>query len=247
MAHSSHLIFIGTILVIPTLILATTTEEPDSMEAAFNEFFECRGRSDKRKELMLECTSKQYTEEKINETMALYNETKYVKSKHICRKQDEIFQCLREAVDDFKSFSNKSVTMVPFVGGLVEESIRALCDNDAELLSVLMNEDQSTCSSNVSSECQSRLGGANDFSGVAICDYPEEDIFDQKFICQKYLDFMECAEAKFDKCSEEMKKAVTRIISKWKQETSCSNYLDNIPKNYYFNGHDVLSAECDQL
>ncbi|XP_046384049.1 uncharacterized protein LOC124154393 isoform X3 [Ischnura elegans] len=69
--------------------------------------------------------------------MVLYNETKYVKSKHICRKQDEIFQCLRETVNELKTFSNKSVTMVPFVGGLVEESIRGLCDNDAELLSAV--------------------------------------------------------------------------------------------------------------
>ncbi|XP_046384001.1 uncharacterized protein LOC124154364 isoform X2 [Ischnura elegans] len=233
MATSIHLIFIGTILVIPTLILATTTEAPNSLEAEFHEFFECRSRSNKRRDLLHECISKEFTVEKINATMALHNETKYMLSKHTCRKQDEIVQCIRESVDELKTFSNKSVTMVPFVGGLVEESIRALCDNDAELLSVFMNEDQSTCFSNVSKLCRSRLGGADDFSEVAICDYPlpEEDIFDQKFICQRFLDFMECSEAKFDKCSEEMKVAATRIISKWKYETSCSKYLDNDPKN----------------
>ncbi|XP_046384000.1 uncharacterized protein LOC124154364 isoform X1 [Ischnura elegans] len=233
MAPSMHLIFIGAILVVPTHILATTTEEPDISDATFNEFIECSSRANERNEIMKECILLEFTEEKINARLALHDETDHIKSKHVCRKQEEIFQCIREAADDLKSFSNQSVVMVPFVSGLVEESIRALCDNDAELLSVFMNEDQSTCFSNVWSECRSSLGGADDFSEVAICDYPlpEEDNLDQKFICQRFLDFMECSEAKFDKCSEEMKVAATRIISKWKYETSCSKYLDNDPKN----------------
>ncbi|XP_046384009.1 uncharacterized protein LOC124154370 [Ischnura elegans] len=233
MASSIHLIFIGTILVIPTLIIATTTEEPDFVDAAFQQLIECGIRYNEEEELFYQCTSKEFTEEMINATMALHNETNYMKSKHICRKQEEIFQCIGKTVNEFKSVSNKSGTMAPFLGGLVEESIRALCDNDAELLSLFMNEGQNTCFSNVTSECRSRLDRADHIPLIAICDFPipEMDVLDQNYFCQKYLDFMECSEEKFDKCSEEMKKAMTRIISKWKQETSCSKYLENIPKN----------------
>ncbi|XP_046384006.1 uncharacterized protein LOC124154367 [Ischnura elegans] len=233
MAPSIHLIFIGAILVIPILILATTTEEPGISDATFIEYIKCSRRANERKVIMKECISREFTEEKINATLALHNETEYIKSKHACRKQDEIFRCIREAADDLKSFSNQSVVMVPFVSGMLEESIRALCDNDAELLSVLMNEYQGNCSSSVADECEPKLAGADEFDDVAICDFPipQPVDLDQKYICQKYLDFMECSEAKIDRCSEEMKEAVTRMIFKWKHETTCSKYLDNVPEN----------------
>ncbi|XP_046384008.1 uncharacterized protein LOC124154369 [Ischnura elegans] len=233
MAPTIHLIIIGAILVIPTLILATPTEEPDISDATFIDYIECSRRANKRKEIMKECISLEFTEEKINATLALHNETEYIKSKHACRKQDEILQCIREAGDDLKSFSNQSVVMVPFVSGMSEESIRALCDNDAELLNVLMNETQGHCSSIVAIQCEPKLAGADDFDNFEICDnpIPQPVDLDQKYICQKFLDFMECLEANIDRCSEEMKEAVTRIIFKWKHETTCSNYLDNVPEN----------------
>ncbi|XP_046384017.1 uncharacterized protein LOC124154378 isoform X1 [Ischnura elegans] len=225
MATTRHLIVFGAAMALAALVLAYPTPLPfEPLEG----FFECRQKTLAQRGVMKECLGEDFTDEAMNATMELYKDSRCPLCKHVCSKQDVIRRCLRESWDVLALLSNKSVEMVPFVRSLVEESLHTLCDNDAALLSVFLDEENSQCLTDAWRTCQSRLEGAEDFNLIAFCDFtdiPDLDPYSKPFICQKYMDLFECGEEETGRCSEELKTSVTQVMSIWRNQTSCSKYF----------------------
>ncbi|XP_046384004.1 uncharacterized protein LOC124154365 isoform X2 [Ischnura elegans] len=225
MKTSCHLlIVIGAVMVFSTHILCSTNDPSgNTCEVSLD----CQNQVQERTRIFRSCFDHDFSDEEVNVTMSMYNQTKCLYCKHLCRKQSEVLRCIRESEGLFISLSNKSAQMVPFVRELVELSLQTLCENDAELITAFLDEDQGDCLTSSWYECKPHFEGAHDFTRIAYCDLvnPENDPYTKQFICRKYLDFLTCAEKVTEKCSSEMKNSTQILINKWRNTEQCSKYL----------------------
>ncbi|XP_046384018.1 uncharacterized protein LOC124154378 isoform X2 [Ischnura elegans] len=227
MVSPRQLMILGSFVGLFTLILSNPNAPPfEDTE----EFWECRGKSLAQRSKFDECLNEDFSEEEVNATVAMYPDSNCIVCKHLCRKQDVVQRCIRETSDVLRTFSNKSEEMIPFVKNMVEESLLALCDNDGRLINVFLNDDNADCLNSSWRACEHLLEGAGNFNRIAVCDFtePESDPYSKEFICQKYLDLLECGKVESGKCSEEMKNSLTGVISKWREGAFCGKYLNTL-------------------
>ncbi|XP_071441058.1 uncharacterized protein [Hetaerina americana] len=190
-------------------------------------YFECRRKIRVQRDLFKDCNYNHFAALELNETRRLYDNIKCVECMHVCRKQDNITECIRESALALQLLSNRSAHMVPFAEKLFETAISTICDNDGKMITVYDDEDNKNCIKKSWQECKARLERVDDLESVAFCDIEDEEIehYTKDFICQKILDFLECAERGVKSCSTDVQNSVTILMTKLRTMEPCSQYF----------------------
>ncbi|XP_071441442.1 uncharacterized protein [Hetaerina americana] len=226
MSSLSLLITFGVFITCSTLVLSDSFESSPDYEI-WKEYFECQRKSRVQRLAFKECISNNFEALELNETQRLYNKINCVECMHFCRKQDNITECFRESALTLQLLSNKSAHMVPFVEKLFETTVTTICDNDGKMITVYDDEDNKNCIKKSGRECKDRLGMVNELESVAYCDTadPEIEAYTKDNICQKMLDFLECAEKSVKSCSIDVQDSVSILMTKLRNMEPCSQYL----------------------
>ncbi|XP_071441057.1 uncharacterized protein [Hetaerina americana] len=226
MSSLSLLTIFGVFITCSTLVLSDSFESSPEYEQ-YKEYFECRRKSRVQRDSFKECASNHFTALELNETRRLYDNIKCVECMHACRKQENIMGCFRETALHLQLLSNKSVHMVPFVEKFSETALTTICDNDGKMITVYDDEDNKNCIKQSWQDCKARLGRVDDLETVAFCDTVDEEIepYTKDFICQKILDFLECAERGVKSCSTDVQDSVTILMTKLRTMEPCSQYF----------------------
>ncbi|XP_046384010.1 uncharacterized protein LOC124154371 [Ischnura elegans] len=232
MASATRLIIFGLLLVSPTLVICGSPGDANNTDPATIEFRECKKAAELPRELMIHCIMDGFNLESLfleGAADQTPNDTKLLDPVHLCRKKESIIGVIRDTADMVQTFTNKSQLMVPFATGMIVESIAILCENNSQILSAILGEDQVECMERTlkSQKCHSRLGGVDVVDESVICEFPDprDDRFTKASICQHIFDFLGCAEEMGEMCSEVMKNAVKTLKARWPKETICSKYL----------------------
>ncbi|XP_071441443.1 uncharacterized protein [Hetaerina americana] len=226
MSSLSLLITFGVFITFSTIVLSDSFESSLEYEH-WKEYFECRSKIRAQRDVFEECTSSHFTALELNETRRMYNKINCVECMHSCRKQENIMECFRESALSLQLLSNRSAHMIPFVEKFAETALTTICDNDGKMITVYDDEDNKNCIQKGEQECRVRLGMVNDLESVAYCDTadPEIEAFTKDNICQKMLDFLECAEKSVKSCSIDVQDSVSILMTKLRNMEPCSQYL----------------------
>ncbi|XP_046384053.1 uncharacterized protein LOC124154395 [Ischnura elegans] len=225
MAPTNQLVIFGLFL---TLTAFTAAASPHA-HLLTESFLECRRRCDDLLAPVIRCISDEFSPDKVNETARLYSDaTACLNCKHVCRKQEQVWECVREGVEIMKDVSNKSKTMVPFSVQLAETIQNAFCDNEEEMFLGLTDEDMS-CLKSSWEYCNTNLDFVRNMDGVALCDFEDPDaanLYTMEYVCKKSADYFDCSIKSASACSNRLASTFTALKTTLSTSDSCVKYSE---------------------
>ncbi|XP_046384052.1 uncharacterized protein LOC124154394 [Ischnura elegans] len=229
MASTKLLVIIGIFLTVTTvtvLFLTLTKFAAHPPAHLLTESFqECRRRSDDLSEPVVRCISNELSPDKWNETARLYSTTTAcIDCKHVCRRREQIWECVRRGVASMKDLSHKSKIMVPSIVKLAERIINTFCDYEKELFLGLTDEDMS-CLKNSWENCNKNLDFISNMDVLAFCDVEGPDVanlYTMKYVCMKSVDYFDCSIRSASACSIRLVTTFSALMTTVATSASCA-------------------------
>ncbi|XP_046384012.1 uncharacterized protein LOC124154373 isoform X1 [Ischnura elegans] len=222
MASATRLIIFGAFLAIFLVVLCDPipSSEDDQL------FLQCRTKAHRIMQGFETCVANVYEMDTQNETRRPSSEEGCSRCKLICRNIDAILQCLRNAEASLISVSNKSQTMVPFLVSMLDESFHAVCENNADIMQVIYNEENKECVQTHWEACSTHLDTGESWHSIFFCDHsdPSKNSLTPKIYCQKIHTSLECIISQSEQCSQQIKRVVPLLLPKLRNSTTCSRY-----------------------
>ncbi|XP_046384005.1 uncharacterized protein LOC124154366 [Ischnura elegans] len=227
-----HFIIFG---ILTALLAVASTDESTASEDELPThadqdpvFEECRKIAMNHVETVNSCVENLFSDESLNETRRLRSDTTCLKCSHMCRKQEEIKDCLMQSEKYLVPLSNRSKIMVPIVRQFMEEGLTSLCEIEPSLSHVIEHKNDSVCLRQ-NKKCASFMRIVNDAEYVALCDSsnPNYNYTDASVLCRAFNGFLECIENSAGDCSQDGKSAVASIKSQLRNMPSCSEFLSS--------------------
>ncbi|XP_046384003.1 uncharacterized protein LOC124154365 isoform X1 [Ischnura elegans] len=231
MKTSCHLLIVigifTALLAVASTDESTTSKEESPTHAVQDPVFEeCRQNAMNHVETVNSCVENLFSDESLNETRLLRGDTICVKCSHMCRKQEEIKDCLMQSEKYLVPLSNRSKIMVPIVLQFMEEGLTSLCEIESSLSHVMEHQNDSVCLRQ-NKKCASFMRIMNDADYIALCDStnPNYNYTDASVLCRAFDELLECVENSAEDCSTDGKRAVANIKSQFRNMPSCSEFL----------------------
>ncbi|XP_071441038.1 uncharacterized protein [Hetaerina americana] len=215
-------IILGAYITYSTCVLATPVETQSSEE----NFETCRQKIYVHLDAAQSCISNLFSPEEMNETRRIHVGTKCPECHLFLRKENDIVDCIKDAADHLKIFSNKSREMVPFIAQFAEEALSAYSENENELMTVFGDMDNRECYRSGRVACRSHLEFLDHLDRTVMCEslHSGNDTLNQKTFCQHFDDFLGCADKGSTTCSVDIRNHSSNLISKLRNSKSCSKY-----------------------
>ncbi|XP_046384061.1 uncharacterized protein LOC124154402 [Ischnura elegans] len=225
MASTNQLFIFGLFLAFTTITVA----EPPPAHLLTESFLECRERSNDLLAPVQRCISEEFSPDKVYKTRRLYNTTTAcLNCKHVCRRREQIWECMRQGVESMKELSNKSRIMLPPSVYLAETIANYFCDNEKEMFLGLTDADMRCL--NFSWElCSPNLDFISNMDAVALCDFEDPDaanLYTMDYVCKKTADFFDCSISGASTCSRRLATTFTLLKYKLLITDSCVLYYE---------------------
>ncbi|XP_046384031.1 uncharacterized protein LOC124154387 isoform X1 [Ischnura elegans] len=218
MASTNLLFIFGLFLAFTKFIVAA----PPPAHLLTESFLECRERCNSLLEPVIRCISDEFSPDKVDETRRLYNTTRVcLQCKHVCRRREQIRECLREGVEIMKDFSNKSKTMVPSSVQLAERVADAFCEEERFL--GLTDADMG-CLKNSWEYCERNLNFVRNMDAVALCEFEDAgaaNLYTMEYVCKKSADYFDCASRSASTCSPRLATTISTLKLSLKTSANC--------------------------
>ncbi|XP_046384055.1 uncharacterized protein LOC124154398 [Ischnura elegans] len=221
MASTNQLFIFGLFVTFTTLTVAL----PPHLQT--ESFMECRERCDVFLAPVMECISEEFSPDKVNETARLYSDTTAcLNCKHVCRRREQIWDCIKHGVESMREFSNKSKTMLPSTVQLAETIVNYFCDSEKEMFLGLTDEDMS-CLKNSWEECKTNLDFIKNLDAVTLCEFEDPDVtnlYTMEYVCQESGAYFDCSIKNVFSCSHRLHNTFTTLKAVLLVSDSCGKY-----------------------
>ncbi|XP_046384038.1 uncharacterized protein LOC124154390 isoform X1 [Ischnura elegans] len=224
MASTNQLFIFGLFIAYTTF----TVTAPEPYDLRIGRFRECQRRIANLSETVERCINDGFSPDEGYSTMGLYNRsTACLRCKHVCRRREQIKECLIQGVETVKEVSNKAKTMLPSSVHVAEAIANYFCDNEKEMFLGLTDEDM-ICLVYTWGYCNSALDFIHYKSDIVFCD--SEDplvnpyLYTMEYVCSNSAHFFECSINYSSLCSSRLASTFTALKPILLTSAPCAQY-----------------------
>ncbi|XP_046384043.1 uncharacterized protein LOC124154392 [Ischnura elegans] len=223
MASTNQLFIFGLFIAFTSFTVA----EPEPYDLETVRLRECQRRMANLSETVERCIYDGFSPDEGSDTTT-YTSTPRLLCKHVCRRREQIKECVMQGVETVKEVSNKAKTMLPSSVHVAEAIANYFCDNEEDIC-LGLSDAEIICSTYIWGYCSSQLDFVDNeyMRDIVFCGSkdPLLNLYTMEYVCSnsaRFFDWSIPLHSSF--CSSRLASTFTALKTVLLTSAPCAQY-----------------------